>query len=112
MENKVGYSRRNFFVPVPTITSFEEFNEELWQKCEEDGNRSHYMKKSVINDLWADDSAELLELPAYPFQVFRYAALVVNKNGFATVDTNRYSLSPALHGETVQAKVFFDHIEF
>ena len=31
MENKVGYSRRNFFVPVPTITSFEEFNEELWQ---------------------------------------------------------------------------------
>ena len=25
VENKVGYSRRNFFVPVPTITSFEEF---------------------------------------------------------------------------------------
>ena len=112
VENKVGYSRRNFFVPVPTITSFEAFNEELWQKCEEDGNRPHYMKKSLINDLWADDTAELLELPAYPFQVFRYAALVVNKNGFATVDTNRYSLSPALHGETVQAKVFFDHIEF
>lgn len=38
MENKVGYSRRNFFVPVPTITSFEEFNQELWKKCEEDGN--------------------------------------------------------------------------
>ena len=112
VENKVGYSRRNFFVPVPTITSFEEFNEELWQKCEEDGNRPHYMKKSLINDLWADDTAELLELPAYPFQVFRYAALAVNKNGFATVDTNRYSLSPALHGETVQAKVFFDRIEF
>ena len=83
MENKVGYSRRNFFVPVPTITSFEEFNQELWKKCEEDGNRPHYMKKSLINDLWADDTAELLELPAYPFQVFRYAALAVNKNGFA-----------------------------
>ena len=50
VESKVGYSRRNFFVPVPTITSFEEFNEELWQKCEEDGNRPHYMKKSLIND--------------------------------------------------------------
>ena len=83
MENKVGYSRRNFFVPVPTITSFEKFNQELWKKCEEDGNRPHYMKKSLINDLWADDTAELLELPAYPFQVFRYAALAVNKNGFA-----------------------------
>ena len=112
VESKVGYSRRNFFVPVPTITSFEEFNDALWQKCEEDGNRPHYMKKSQINDLWANDRAELLELPTYPFQVFRYAALAVNKNGFVTVDTNRYSLSPALHGETVQAKVFFDRIEF
>lgn len=27
VENKVGYSRRNAFVPVPTVTSFEEFNE-------------------------------------------------------------------------------------
>lgn len=112
VENKVGYSRRNFFVPVPTIASFEEFNEELWQKCENDGNRPHYMKKTMINDLWADDKAALLELPMYPFKVFRYTTMVVNKNGFATIDTNRYGLSPALHGETVQAKVFFDHIEF
>jgi transposase len=27
VENKVGYSRRNAFVPVPTITSFDDFNE-------------------------------------------------------------------------------------
>ena len=40
VENKVGYSRRNFFVPVPTITSFEEFNQELWKKCEEDGKET------------------------------------------------------------------------
>ena len=112
VENKVGYSRRNFFVPVPVITSFEEFNRELLEKCEEDGERPHYMKQTRINDLWKDDRAELLALPAYPFQVFRYASLAVNKNGFATVDTNRYSLSPALFGETVQAKIYFDHIEF
>ena len=112
VENKVGYSRRNFFVPVPTITSFEEFNQELWEKCEEDGDRPHYMKKTRINDLWEEDRAELLKLPVYPFRIFRYASLAVSKNGFATVDTNRYSLSPALFGETVQAKIFFDRIEF
>ncbi len=112
VENKVGYSRRNFFVPVPTITSFEEFNESLWKQCEEDGDRPHYMKKAQINDLWKEDSAVLLTLPAHPYQVFRYTTLTVNKNGFATVDTNRYSLSPALQGETVQAKIFYAHIEF
>lgn len=36
VENKVGYSRRNAFVPVPTITSFEDFNESLWDWCEKD----------------------------------------------------------------------------
>ena len=42
--------------------------------------------KTYSGTMGKDDSAELLELPAYPFQVFRYAALVVNKTGFATVD--------------------------
>lgn len=51
-------------------------------------------------------------MPQYPYQVFRYAALKVNKNGFAVVDTNKYGLSPTLIGETVQAKIYFDQIEF
>ena len=33
VENKVGYSRRNAFVSVPTITSFDAFNESLWEWC-------------------------------------------------------------------------------
>ena len=44
VENKVGYSRRNALVPVPTITSFDSFNETLWDWCEKDANRPHYMK--------------------------------------------------------------------
>ena len=36
----------------------------------------------------------------------------MSKNGFATIETNKYGLSPALSGETVQAKIFFDHVEF
>lgn len=42
VENKVGYSRRNAFVPVPTITSLDEFNEQLWAWCEKDAQRLHY----------------------------------------------------------------------
>jgi hypothetical protein len=44
--------------------------------------------------------------------VFRYASLTVNKSGFVTIETNKYGLSPMLSGETVQAKIFFDHVEF
>ena len=112
VENKVGYSRRNAFVPVPTITSFEAFNEQLWAWCEKDAERKHYKRKVLIQALWLEEEPSLLQLPEYPFSVFRYASVTVSKTGFAVIDTNKYGLSPMLAGEVVQAKVFFDHIEF
>ena len=45
VENKVGYNRRNAFVPVPVIASFDEFNERLWEWCEKDADRLHYKYK-------------------------------------------------------------------
>ena len=68
--------------------------------------------KLPIQELWAADQNSLLKLPEHPFSIFRYEAVSVNKYGFAVIDTNRYGLSPVLAGRVVQAKVFFDHIEF
>lgn len=112
VENKVGYSRRNAFVPVPTITSFDDFNESLWEWCEQNAQRPHYKHKTTIQTLWEEERGSLLALPQYPFPVFRYAALTVSKYGFAVIDTNKYGLAPSFAGETVQAKIFFDHVEF
>ena len=44
VENKVGYKRRNFFVPVPTIIDLNKFNENLLIQCDEDLKREHYQK--------------------------------------------------------------------
>ncbi|WP_195279888.1 hypothetical protein [Clostridium sp. J1101437_171009_A5] len=44
--------------------------------------------------------------------MFRYTTLTVSKTGFATIETNKYGLSPMLAGEKVQAKIFYDHVEF
>ena len=96
----------------PTITSFDDYNDWLFDWCETDAERDHYKYKIPIQELWEEDYAQLLRLPEYPFSVFRYEALSVNKSGFAVIDTNRYGLSPTLAGETVQAKIFFDHVEF
>ena len=89
VENKGGDSRRNAFVPVPTIPSFDEFNEKLWAWCEKDAQRPHYRHNIPIQELWKEDERQLLKLPAYSYTVFRYAALTVSKTGFAAIDTNR-----------------------
>lgn len=112
VENKVGYSRRNAFVPVPTITSFEEYNQGLWKWCGEDADREHYKRKVPIAELWKEDQHCLLNLPENPFQVFRYLTCSVRKDGFVTFETNRYGLSPELGEKKVQMKVFYDRLEF
>ena len=112
VENKVGYIRRNALVPVPTIADFDEFNEYLWTWCEKDADRDHYEKGVLIRTLWEEEKPKLLILPEVPFNVFRYEAVKVTKTGFATLDTNKYGLSPEYNGKTVMAKIFFDKIEF
>jgi transposase len=42
VETYVGYSRRNYFVPVPEISDLIEYNRSLLEKCDKDLNREHY----------------------------------------------------------------------
>ncbi len=111
VENKVGYSRRNFFVPVPTITDFDAFNKELFRRCEEDGCRPHYKKKRPINELFEEEQKHLLVLPMQEYQIFRYETARVNNYGYVTIDTNTYSISPELMGQQVQVKIYHGKIE-
>ena len=111
VENKVGYTRRNLLVPVPTITDFDAFNAELLARCDADHNREHYEQEATIRELWNEDKNNLLALPEYGYEVFRYESLAVSKTGFVTVDTNKYGLSPEMANKVVQAKIHFDKIE-
>jgi len=111
VENKVGYTRRNLLVPVPTITDFDTFNTELLARCDADHNREHYEREMTISTLWEKDKGSLLVLPKYEYEVFRYESLAVSKTGFVTVDTNKYGLSPEMANKVVQAKIYFDKIE-
>jgi transposase len=111
VENKVGYDRRNFLVPIPTIEDFTAFNKQLLSRCDVDHDREHYRHKRLISELWAQEKEKLLTLPEYEYEAFRYEQLNVSKTGFVSIDTNRYGLSPTFAGKLVQAKIFFDRVE-
>jgi len=111
VENKVGYMRRNMLVPVPIVTDMEAFNAELLRRCDEDHGREHYERGIPIRELWEREKRSLLALPECEYEVFRYESLTVTKDGFISVDTGKYGLSPEMYGKTVQAKIYFDRIE-
>jgi len=111
VENKIGYSRRNFFVPVPTIADFEIYNKALLTLCDEDHDRNHYQKQISIMELWVEEQKELFSLPENDYQVFRYESARIDNTGFIKVDTNRYGINPEFAGKLAQLKIFHDKIE-
>lgn len=112
VENKVGYHRRNMLVPVPRFESISEFNEELLNRCEEDAKREHYRKEGTIEELYKEDQAALLELPATAFDTGKY--ITVKTNGYGKFLLNKglheYSAAPRYANRYVLVKLTAFHV--
>ncbi|HBL49630.1 MAG TPA: IS21 family transposase [Firmicutes bacterium] len=111
VENKVGYSRRNFFVPEPEFDDIEEYNRRLFAVAEKDHERFHYKKNLLIARLLEEDKAHMLPLPGNPFEVAKWQKAKANKVGKVKFDTNTYSSSPAAAGKEVWIKADAHMIE-
>ena len=59
-----------------------------------------------------DDAGNIVVTGFVPWEQLAGAVRGMSKTGFATIETNKYGLSPMLAGEKVQAKIFYDHVEF
>jgi len=111
VENKVGYSRRNFFVPVPEFEDIEEYNRGLFAVAEKDMQRDHYKKRRLISCLLEEDKAAMLPLPDTSFEVAKWQKAKVNKVGKIKFETNTYSTSPAVAGREVWVKADAHSVE-
>ena len=107
VENKVGYLRRNYFVPVPKFQKLAEENQKLLSACDEDMKRKHYDKKRTINELFKEDRKALMPLPSVRFDTAYYGSAVTDKYGRFMLDNgkHRYSVSPAFCEKTIQYKL-------
>ena len=109
VENKVGYLRRNELVPIPEFKSLTDKNAELLVACDKDMEREHYDddKNRFISELFQDDKAALLPLPAIPFDTSLYTTARTDKYGKFTLDAgkHRYSASPAFCEDTVCLRI-------
>jgi len=111
VENKVGYSRRNFFVPVPEFKLLKEYNTSLLLKFEQDMERNHYKFDKSIKELHLLDIAKLIPLPSVPLDVFRYVLAKADKYGKVQLDKKFYSSAPGLAGQQLWLKIRFDTVE-
>lgn len=92
VESLVGYMRRNYFVPVPEVDSFEELNLMLLERLREDDARMSPGKEVTIGEAWAEEKKKLLALPRFPHRCCISFPVQANRFSLVSFDCNRYSI--------------------
>lgn len=111
IENLVGYARRNFLVPLPRVSSFQELNEFLLERCLKEDQRRLRGKSKTIGELWLEEKARLLPLPEHAYPCCKVCVAKPNSLSLVTFQTNRYSVPVDYAYEKLTLKAFVDRVE-
>ena len=106
VEGLVGYARRNFMVPVPHATNWEELNAQLTQRCRQRRERKLWGHAETIAERFERDREKLLPLPAAPYEACEKRPARASSQALVRFDTNDYSVPVAYGHQRVLVKAF------
>jgi transposase len=108
VETLVGFARRTFLVPVPSVHGgMEPLNADLEARCRLDLTRKLWGKPSIKADLLDEERPSLLALPSEAFVAARVESRNVDSLSLVGFDSNMYSVPTefAHHRVTVTGTV-------
>ncbi|MBT4644102.1 MAG: IS21 family transposase [Deltaproteobacteria bacterium] len=107
VEGLVGYSRRNFLVPLPEVKDFDELNGLLIQKCEAHAEKVLPGRPADKNIRlhFEEEKDRLLKLPPAPYDDAKLTSVKATKFQTVRVDRNWYSVPTAYTGVKLIAHV-------
>jgi transposase len=108
VETLIGFARRSFLVPVPSVHGgLEPLNTDLQRRCRKDLERRPWGKPAPKAELLAEERSSLLPLPSEAFVAARVEPRCVDSLSLVSFDANQYSVPTefAHHGVTVVASV-------
>jgi transposase len=92
VEGIVGYSRRNFMVPIPRAGSWNELNAQLAGRCRQRRERRLRGHTETIGELFERDRAAMLPLPAAPYEACEKISARVSSLSLVRYRMNDYSV--------------------
>lgn len=111
VENLVGYSRRNFFVPVPRVATIEDLNEKLWNDClnyREKHKVEH--RQNPVKVMYLEEVKFLNVIPKYRFDTSKTTTTRVDDFSTVRYDKNNYSVPTRYLSKDVTVKGYANHI--
>ena len=110
VEGMVGYMRRNFLVPVPSLESFEALNAHLERRCLARMDARLRGHSESIGQRMERDLEALLPLPAGAYDVCEKQAGRVSSLSLVRYRTNDYSAPVAYGHRDVLVKGYVDRV--
>jgi transposase len=92
VEHEVGFARRNFLVPIPSVASFDELNAHLVAACLKDDLRQVDRQELTIGQAWEMEKPFLLPLPEWDFDCCTNKPVSLVPYSLVEFETNRYSI--------------------
>jgi transposase len=106
VEHSVGFGRRRFLVPLPEVSSYEELNAYLRQKCVEDDARTVSGQPASIGQMWQEEKPFLRPLPTHAYDCCRTTMVSLNRYSQVQLETNRYSVPTDQAAKQLKAKLY------
>ena len=97
VEGLIGYARRNFMVPIPRVSNWEELNMHLDAECRKRRGRRLRGHTETIGERFERDHATMLPLPAAPYEACEKIAARVSSLSLVRYRSNDYSV-PTQYG--------------
>jgi len=97
VEGLVGYARRNFMVPIPRVSSWEELNTRLEAESQKRRLRRLRGHTETIGERFERDHVAMLPLPAAPYEACEKIAGRVSSLSLVRYRSNDYSV-PTQYG--------------
>lgn len=111
VENLVGYSRRNFLVPVPRVANVEELNRKLWNDCiryREIHKVEH--RQNPVYVMYQEEAKFLNTIPKYRFDTSKTTVAKVDDYSTIRYEKNNYSVPTKYLRKDVTIKGYANNI--
>ena len=92
VERLLDYARANYLVPIPRVKNFQELNQQLHQRCEQDLERQLRGKTATKRELLLEERCSMISLPKQEFEARRLAHAGANSLSLVRFDSNSYSV--------------------
>lgn len=111
VEGIVGFSRRNYMVPVPHARSLEELNEKILAECHAYGDHKIKNRPGTVDELFVEEKEKLLSLPPEVFSNIVISDGKSDKYSTVIVDKNRYSVPTEYAQLKLKVLLFTEKVE-